>query len=78
MVTFAYMLIIGMLSVLTISLDMFVYHKGFMYCLKNIYSAEVGAGAITIVITAIFGFLWSVIVDIRLRKSKKQSKQTGN
>jgi len=78
MITFAYMLVIGMLSALTLSLDMFVYHKGFMYCLENIYSAEVGAGTITIVVTAIFGFLWSVVVDIRLRKSKKRTKQAGN
>ncbi|KLV26780.1 Uncharacterised protein [Niallia circulans] len=75
MVTFAYLLIFTSMSVLTIVLDIFVFHDGFMKCIKRIYDAEVGAGAITIVFTAILGFVWSVVVDIRLWKNKKQRRQ---
>lgn len=63
------------MSVLTIGLDIFVFHEGIMKCIKRIYEAEVGAGAITIVFTAILGFVWSVVVDIRLWKNRKQNKQ---
>ncbi|MEZ2715513.1 hypothetical protein C2I17_08720 [Niallia circulans] len=75
MVTFAYLLIFTSMGILTVGLDIFVFHEGFMKCVKRIYEAEVGAGAITIVFTAILGFVWSVVVDIRLWKNKKQSKQ---
>ena len=75
MVTFAYILIFSLMAVFTIVLDLFVFHDGFMKCIKNIYEAEVGAGALTIVFTAILGFVWSVVVDIRLKKNKSQAKQ---
>ena len=75
MVTFAYLLIFTSMGVLTVGLDIFVFHEGIMKYIKRIYEAEVGAGAITIVFTAIFGFVWSVIVDFRLWKNKKQGKQ---
>ncbi|WP_312098936.1 hypothetical protein [Niallia sp.] len=75
MVTFAYLLVFTSMGILTIGLDIFVFHEGFMKCFKKIYEAEVGAGAITIVFTAIFGFAWSIVVDFRLWKNKKQGKQ---
>ncbi|HWJ79779.1 MAG TPA: hypothetical protein VNR61_17085 [Niallia sp.] len=75
MVTIAYLLIFTLMSVFTVVLDIFVFHDGLFKCIRNIYEAEVGAGAITIVFTAILGFVWSVVVDIRLKKRKKQAKQ---
>lgn len=73
MVTFSYFLIIGLMGGLTIALDMLVFHQSFMKCVMNIYKAEVGAGAITIVFTACIGLIWSIIVDIRLRNTKSES-----
>lgn len=75
MVTFAYILIFTLMSVFTVVLDFFVFHHGPIKSIKNIYEAEVGAGALTIVFTAILGFVWSVVVDLRLRKNKTQVKQ---
>lgn len=75
MVTIAYLLVFGMLSILTVVLDMFVFHYGPIKCIKNIYSAEVSAGAITIVFTALLGLVWSIVVDLRIKKNKKQDQQ---
>ncbi|MFT8319665.1 MAG: hypothetical protein ABF649_02030 [Bacillus sp. (in: firmicutes)] len=73
MVTFAYVLIIGLMSILTVVLDMFVFHAGLKKCVANIYNAEIGAGALTIVLAALLGFVWSIVVDFRMKKNKTKS-----
>ena len=75
MVTFAYLLVFISMGALTLGLDVFVFHEGLKQCFMRIYEAEVGAGAITIVLTAIIGLVWSVVVDFRLWKNRKQRKQ---
>ncbi|MCM3217408.1 hypothetical protein [Niallia taxi] len=76
MVTFVYLLMIGMMGSLTLILDLFVFHDSLKNCFLNIYKAEVGAGAITIVLTAGFGFIWSVVVDFRRLKKKLQGNKS--
>jgi hypothetical protein len=64
---------IGILTVIS-AIDMFIWKEPFFSCLAKLFTLDKGTNEGFINVTATAGFIYSLVIDYRLRKNKR-SKQ---
>lgn len=73
MVTLSFFLITVLLTILISLFDMRLYDISFYEAVINIYYSEIAIGRYISFIGAIMGLVSSLIIDFRIRRSKKES-----
>jgi hypothetical protein len=73
MVTFSFFLITVLLTILISLFDMRLYDISFYEAVINIYYSEIAIGRYISFMGAIMGLVSSLIIDFRIRRSKKES-----
>lgn len=79
MITFAFFLVVTLLSLLLAFFDMMLFEYSFLEALKNLFVSEIAAGRYIVITGAVVGLISSIVLDIRLYLAKKSGKNVkGN
>ncbi|MCM3690118.1 hypothetical protein [Neobacillus niacini] len=73
MVTFAFILLVILLTILIALFDMSLFEFSFFEAMKNILYSEIAIGRYIALFGAVLGLISSVIIDFRIHRSKKES-----
>ena len=72
MVTLSYFLLLVFLSILLALFDIKLFELSFIEAFIRIYSSEIAVGRYISLVGVFFGLIWSVVVDVRIYRSKKE------
>lgn len=75
MVTFAFLTITTLLIILIALFDMKLFELAFFDALKNIFYSEIAIGRYISFLGAALGMISSLIIDFRIKTSKKESNK---
>ena len=76
MVTLSFLLVFILLNSLTILIDIVLFHYSFSKELGNLYYINPLFGRISLYCMMIIGLASSIIIDIRIKKNKRQKQTT--
>ncbi|OHX50367.1 hypothetical protein AADC60_05390 [Cytobacillus pseudoceanisediminis] len=73
MITFSYLSIFLLLTILTALFDMKIFDYTILEALRNLLYTEIATGRMIVVVSVLIGLLSSAVIDFRLFKAKKKS-----
>jgi hypothetical protein len=76
MITFSYLSIFLLLTILAALFDMKIFDYTIWEALRNILFTEIATGRMIVIFTVLIGLASSAIVDFRLLKARKKKRQS--
>ncbi|EFV75663.1 hypothetical protein HMPREF1013_04158 [Bacillus sp. 2_A_57_CT2] len=73
MITFSYLSIFLLLTILTALFDMKIFDYTILEALRNLLYTEIATGRMIVVVSVLIGLLSSAVIDFRLFKAKKKT-----
>lgn len=77
MITFSYLSIFLLLTILTALFDMKIFDYTILEALRNLLYTEIATGRMIVVVSVLIGLLSSAVIDFRLFKAKKKQGHPG-
>lgn len=78
MVTFSFLVVFILLGSLMVCVDIVLFNYSIGEVLLNQFYFQLVQDRVILFTTCISGFIWAVVVDIRMKKKKGQSKQSSS
>ncbi|WP_338451180.1 hypothetical protein R4Z09_04550 [Niallia oryzisoli] len=75
MVTFAFLAVFFLLGSVIVLIDIILLDQSFMEVLRNMFYFQLIQDRVILYSTCIVGFIWAVVVDIRIRRKKGNHKE---
>jgi hypothetical protein len=76
MITFSYLSIFLLLTILAALFDMKIFDYTIWEALRNILFTEIATGRMIVIFTVLIGLASSAVVDFRLLKARKKKRQS--
>lgn len=75
MVTLAFFIVIGLLSILVAFFDTQIFGYSFWEAYVNIFYTEIAVGKYIVITGILFGLISSIIIDIRIYLNKRKIEE---
>lgn len=78
MVTFSFLAVFILLGSLMVCIDTILFNYSIGEVLLNQFYFQLIQDRIILFLTCIGGFIWAIVVDIRIKRKKGQTKQSSS